>query len=78
MKAIYNPAIPARALSRSAIHAQALARSTNGTAFLAIVAARNIDRYGRYASRNEVSNVLADPRLVRLARQLAAATRAGV
>lgn len=67
-----------RPLSRSAIHAQALARSTNGTAFLAIVAARNIDRYGRYASRNEVSNVLADPRLVRLARQLAAATRAGV
>lgn len=66
-----------RPLSRSAIHAQALAYSTTRDASIAIIAAHNIDRYGRYAASTQSCNMQADPRLVRLARQLAAATRAG-
>lgn len=66
-----------RPLSRSAIHGQAVARATEYSAMCAILAAHNIDKWGRYAARNETANLLADPCLVRLARQLAAATRAG-
>ena len=66
-----------RPLSRSAIHGHALVRATEYNAVCAILAAHNTDKWGRYAARNEGANVVADPRLVRLARQLAAATRAG-
>ncbi len=66
-----------RPLSRSAIHGHALVRATEYSTVCAILAAHNIDKWGRYAARNEAANTHADPSLVRLARQLAAATRAG-
>lgn len=59
------------------IHCQAIALASTSDAQIAIIAAFNLNRWGRYATRNETCNMLADPRLVRLARQLAAATRAG-
>lgn len=67
-----------RPLSRSAIHCHALARATEYSAVCAILAAHNIDKWGRYTMRNDWAIIVADPRLVCLARQLAAATRAGL
>lgn len=57
-------------------HTLAMPRTSDLRALAAITAAANIARYGRHvASRTEI-NKAADPRLVRLARQLAAANAA--
>lgn len=66
-----------RPLSRSAIHCHALGRATEYSSVCAILAAHNTDKWGRYAARNAAANIVADSRLVCIARQLAAAQRAG-
>ena len=72
MKAIHDTT------TTKAIHTAAMLKASESPSVLAILAAMNINRLGRYAARKQVANLTADPRLVRLARQLAAATRAGV
>ena len=64
-------------MTTTQIHCQAVALASTRAAQIAIIAAANLNSWGRYAARNETCNKLADPRLVRLARQLAAATKAG-
>ena len=64
-------------MTTTQIHWQAIARTSDSYTRIVIIAANNINKWGRYAARNEACNKLADPRLVRLARQLAAATKAG-
>lgn len=57
-------------------HTLAMPRATLQSTQTAILAAMNISKLGRHAARNKGANVAADPRLVRLARQLAAANAA--
>lgn len=57
-------------------HTLALPNASDMQAKEAIRAAANIARYGRHAARRMGCNLVADPRLVRLARQLAAANAA--
>jgi hypothetical protein len=61
----------------TSIHKAARMRAQDLETRLAIDAASNINRLGRLGSRNKLARHIADPRLVRLARQLAAATKAG-
>lgn len=72
MKAIHNTT------TLQAIHNAAMMHASEAQSVLAIMAAMHINQFGRYDARKQVANLTADPRLVRLARQLAAATRAGV
>ena len=64
-------------MTTTQIHRQAIALASTSDAQIAIIAASKLNRWGRYAARNDTCNKLADHRLVRLARQLAAATKAG-
>ena len=57
-------------------HTLALPHATSPQAKEAIRAAINIARYGRHAARRMACNLSADARLIRLARQLAAANAA--
>ena len=56
------------------------AQDLHPAAFLAIAAARSIRRFGRYAGTRHILNkhgAMPHPALLRLARQLEAAARAG-
>ena len=68
---------PDLTVSIAFVHSMAVSNAVRShaepEAVAAIIAALNIHRYGRHAARNQSCNKVAPTRLVRLARQLAAA-----